>query len=202
MGEMRKCGRCGELKPIEQFAWRRKRKRRRDNMCAPCRSAYGREHYLANRQKYIDAEARRKRERAEARTKYLIEFFRSHPCADCGESDPVVLEFDHLRDKRFEVTNQFASRNWQEILDEISKCEVVCANCHKRRTAVGPATCAPFFRKGQSSTDRTYNRPAICGRGVNGRIRPFQGRGAGSIPVARFGVRFTEINPSGRGAVW
>ena len=57
----------------------------RDNMCAPCRSAYGREHYLANRQKYIDAEARRKRERAETRTKYLIEFFRSHPCADCGE---------------------------------------------------------------------------------------------------------------------
>jgi hypothetical protein len=90
---------------------------------------------LANRQKYIDAEARRKRERAESRTRYLIEYFRAHPCADCGESDPLVLEFDHLRDKRFEVTNQFASRNWQEILDEISKCEVVCANCHRRRTA-------------------------------------------------------------------
>jgi hypothetical protein len=133
--ELRKCGRCGELKPIEQFAWRRRRKRQRDNMCAPCRSAYGREHYLANRQKYIDAEARRKRERAETRTKYLIGFFQSHPCADCGEMDPVVLEFDHLRDKRFEVTNQFASRNWQEILDEIAKCDVVCANCHKRRTA-------------------------------------------------------------------
>jgi hypothetical protein len=132
---MRRCGRCGQLKPIAQFAWRRRRKRQRDNICAPCRAAYGREHYLANRQKYIDAEARRKRERAETRTKYLIEFFRSNPCSDCGETDPVVLEFDHLRDKRFEVTNQFASRNWQEILDEIAKCEVVCANCHKRRTA-------------------------------------------------------------------
>ena len=135
MEELRKCGRCGELKPIELFAWRRKRKRQRDNMCAPCRSAYGREHYLANRQKYIDAEARRKQERAERRTRYLIEFFRDHPCADCGETDPVVLEFDHLRDKGLEVTNQFASRNWQEILDEIAKCHVVCANCHKRRTA-------------------------------------------------------------------
>jgi hypothetical protein len=135
MREMRKCGRCGELKPIDDFAWRRKHKGQRDNMCAPCRSAYGREHYLANRRRYIDAEARRKRARAEVRTKYLIEFFRTHPCADCGESDPLVLEFDHLRDKRFEVTNQFASRNWQEILDEIDKCEVVCANCHRRRTA-------------------------------------------------------------------
>jgi hypothetical protein len=135
MEELRKCGRCGELKPINAFAWRRKQKGQRDNMCAPCRSAYGREHYLANRQKYIDAEARRKRARAEARTRYLIEYFNTHPCVDCGETDPVVLEFDHLRDKRFEITSQFASRNWQEILDEIAKCDVVCANCHRRRTA-------------------------------------------------------------------
>ncbi|MGA8219415.1 MAG: hypothetical protein WB771_12695 [Solirubrobacterales bacterium] len=135
MNEVRKCGRCGELKTIDAFAWRRKHIGQRDNMCAPCRSAYGREHYLANRQKYIDGEARRKRARAEVRTRYLLEYFRENPCADCGESDPLVLEFDHLRDKRFEITNQFASRNWQEILDEIAKCDVVCANCHRRRTA-------------------------------------------------------------------
>jgi hypothetical protein len=135
MKEERRCGRCGEVKSIDQFAWRRKRKRQRDNMCAPCRSAYGREHYLANRQRYIDAEAQRKRARAESRTRWLIEFFRNHPCVDCGEQDPIVLEFDHLRDKVFEVMNQFASRNWREILDEIEKCDVVCANCHRRRTA-------------------------------------------------------------------
>jgi hypothetical protein len=135
MDGMRRCGRCSEVKSVDQFAWRRKDKGQRDNMCAPCRSAYGREHYLANRQRYIDAEARRKRARAESRTRYLFEFFRDHPCADCGEKDPLVLEFDHLGDKRFEVTNQFASRNWREILNEIAKCEVVCANCHRRRTA-------------------------------------------------------------------
>ena len=135
MEKMRKCGRCGELKPMSQFAWRRKQKGQRDSMCAPCRSAYGREHYLANRQKYIDGEARRKRARAEIRTRYLLGYFRTHPCADCGETDPIVLEFDHLGEKRFEVTNQFASRNWQEILDEMAKCDVVCANCHRRRTA-------------------------------------------------------------------
>jgi hypothetical protein len=123
------------MKPLDQFAWRRRRKLQRDNMCAPCRSAYGREHYLANRQKYIDAEARRKRARAEVRTRFLLEYFAENPCEDCGETDPLVLEFDHLRDKSFEVTHQLASRNWQPILDEIAKCEVVCANCHRRRTA-------------------------------------------------------------------
>ena len=59
----------------------------------------------------------------------------THPCVDCGETDPVVLEFDHLRDKRFAIRLSAHGRNWQTILDEIEKCEVVCANCHRRRTA-------------------------------------------------------------------
>jgi hypothetical protein len=49
--------------------------------------------------------------------------------------DAVVLEFDHLRDKLFDVARSLPYRGWQSILDEIAKCEVVCANCHRRRTA-------------------------------------------------------------------
>ena len=69
------------------------------------------------------------------RTRYLLEFFSEHHCVDCGESDPVVLEFDHLRDKSFATGAKLAQFAWQTILDEIKKCEVVCANCHRRRTA-------------------------------------------------------------------
>jgi hypothetical protein len=54
---------------------------------------------------------------------------------DCGETDPLVLEFDHLRDKRFNIGNALPYRNWASILAEIEKCAVVCANCHRRRTA-------------------------------------------------------------------
>ena len=54
---------------------------------------------------------------------------------DCGQNDPVVLEFDHLRDKRFNVGSGLPYRNWESILAEIQKCEVVCANCHRRRTS-------------------------------------------------------------------
>ena len=69
------------------------------------------------------------------RTQYLVAFLREHPCADCGEDDPVVLEFDHLRDKLFGISKGLTDRNWQDVLDEIAKCDVVCANCHRRRTA-------------------------------------------------------------------
>lgn len=117
------------------FAWRRRKKVQRDSMCRDCRRAYGRKHYEANRERYIqNAAALRRRNRVE-RTRYLIEFFQAHPCADCGETDPVVLEFDHLEDKSFEISQQFAERGWQSILDEIAKCDVVCSNCHRRRTA-------------------------------------------------------------------
>jgi len=88
-----------------------------------------------NRQRYIDQAAAQKKKLRRERTAYLLEYFEAHPCVDCGERDPVVLEFDHLRDKLFDVTQGLDFRSWQSILDEMAKCEVVCANCHRRRTA-------------------------------------------------------------------
>jgi hypothetical protein len=131
----RRCYRCGDLKPVEEFAWRRKAKGQRDTFCRPCRAVYGKEHYAANRQRYIDQARRHKQKLMLERTKRLIEFFKAHPCVDCGESDPVVLEFDHLRDKAFAIGPHLCRTSWQAIIDEIRKCEVVCANCHRRRTA-------------------------------------------------------------------
>jgi len=73
--------------------------------------------------------------KAEATTQ-LIEYLRGHPCVDCGETDIVVLDFDHLRDKAAGVSDLVAAgARWERILVEIEKCEVVCANDHRRRTA-------------------------------------------------------------------
>jgi hypothetical protein len=123
------------MKPVDQFAWRRRRKAQRDNLCRVCRAAYHQRHYAANREGYVEQARRRKQEQALARTGYLLEYFKDHPCVDCGEADAVVLEFDHLRDKRFNIGAALPYRNWKSILAEMEKCEVVCANCHRRRTA-------------------------------------------------------------------
>jgi hypothetical protein len=100
---IRRC-RCQVRKAPDDFAWRRKAKGQRDTFCRPCRSAYGREHYLANKQRYIDQAQVQKRKLSRERTSYLLEYFALHPCTDCGETDPVVLEFDHLRDKVFNIS--------------------------------------------------------------------------------------------------
>ena len=103
--------------------------------CRPCRAAYKREHYLANRERYVAAAGRRKAALVVERMRFLVEFLSERPCVDCGESDPVVLEFDHLADKEFDVSAGLRTHRWEAVLQEIDKCDVVCANCHRRRTA-------------------------------------------------------------------
>jgi hypothetical protein len=66
---------------------------------------------------------------------YLYAYLRQHPCERCGQDDPVVLDFDHLRDKLREVTLVATFGGWADLLIEIDKCRVLCANCHRRETA-------------------------------------------------------------------
>jgi hypothetical protein len=59
-------------------------------------------------------------------------------CQDCGITNPVVLDFDHRRDKRSRVSSMRA-QGWSlmTIIREIEKCEVRCANCHRIRHNTG-----------------------------------------------------------------
>ena len=57
------------------------------------------------------------------------------PCRDCGVSYPYyVMEFDHLRDKKFNLSDSRAWASRARLIAEITKCEVVCANCHAERS--------------------------------------------------------------------
>lgn len=74
--------------------------------------------------------------RSEVRS-FVVEYLSKHPCIDCGEKDIVVLEFDHKQDKIEAIsrmTRGFYSLD--TIVNEIKKCEVRCANCHRRKTAL------------------------------------------------------------------
>lgn len=64
----------------------------------------------------------------------LLDSLKDRPCADCGKKyPPYVMEFDHLRDKRFQISPMW-SVGLKRLMEEVDKCEVVCSNCHAIRT--------------------------------------------------------------------
>jgi hypothetical protein len=57
------------------------------------------------------------------------------PCADCEETYPhYVMDFDHVRGKKEQNVSAMMRKPTKKIWDEIAKCELVCANCHRVRT--------------------------------------------------------------------
>jgi hypothetical protein len=57
-------------------------------------------------------------------------------CVDCGEKDERVLEFDHVWGEKKDSVIRLAENSYgiNTIKAEMKKCEIVCRNCHKRRT--------------------------------------------------------------------
>lgn len=100
--------------------------------CNKCIKTYNKKWQQDNKEKvYLDNLSKRLRN-----YEFIYQYLSNHPCVDCGESDIVVLDFDHLRDKRMGVSAlMHRGASIASLEKEISKCEVVCANCHRRRTA-------------------------------------------------------------------
>ena len=73
--------------------------------------------------------------RDEKRKQYL-RYLAGHPCADCGEPDPVVLEADHMGQKAHSISRLLnGNSTWAFLLKELKGCEIRCANCHRKRRA-------------------------------------------------------------------
>lgn len=77
-----------------------------------------------------------KKRNVEASRRRVLAYLQEHPCVDCGERDPVLLDLDHVRGDKVESVSFMVRNNtgWQAIEAEIAKCEVRCANCHRRKT--------------------------------------------------------------------
>lgn len=98
------------------------------------RSEANRKYYLnGGKQKILESN----RKRREEIRNYLNEV-KDVPCCDCGERHPpYVMQFDHVdpSTKEFGLANAARDQlSWEKIKEEVAKCEIVCANCHMKRT--------------------------------------------------------------------
>lgn len=135
---MKCCSKCKRSLPLSEFNLvhpaLQNGKLRPD--CKECVRQRTRRHYKEHPEIYI-SRIRKSTAGARKRAKeYVFKYLSQHPCVDCGEDDPIVLDFDHVRGvKKSDVSrlSNAGARQWR-LEEEISKCEVRCANCHRRVT--------------------------------------------------------------------
>lgn len=123
------CRKCLEVKPVECF--NKKSGEGVQPYCRECDNNAAKERYQAKKGTYI-ARRETRRQALAAKVRKLKEV----PCADCGKEYPYyVMDFDHVRgDKAGNVSSMISNKDNKKILEEVAKCEVVCANCHRERT--------------------------------------------------------------------
>lgn len=134
---LKQCSKCGQWKNEEEFNWRWKALGKRHAACRACHKLERDNYYENTREKYIAGVMISKNARREEGRRYINDYLSTHLCVDCGEGDPVVLEFNHVRGKKRDSIAQLIvnSSPIEVIQAEIDKCDVVCSNCHRRRTA-------------------------------------------------------------------
>lgn len=94
--------------------------------------AYARAYYRANPEKHLGV--RLKTTKTMNKKKELIATYKStHPCS-CGESHPAALDFHHIDSaiKDGNISYMVRNNTLQELSEEISKCVVLCSNCHRK----------------------------------------------------------------------
>ena len=131
---MKFCHRCQRNLSKEAFAKNRNKKDGLQSQCRECKSKTDKIDYRRNERK----EQVRARVAAQAALlrDYVLNYLVEHPCVDCGNDDWRVLEFDHVRGEKLYNVSQMTKSGYsfESLLQEIAKCEVRCANCHRIRT--------------------------------------------------------------------
>lgn len=130
----KECTTCKQVKNLSEYHDSPLSKDGKNTQCRDCINK-------KNRARYQTSPEERKR-KADDKKRYLqinrafvYDYLSTHSCIDCGEVDPVVLEFDHIANKIAPVSEMITRVGLTKLKEEINKCEVRCANCHRRKTA-------------------------------------------------------------------
>lgn len=131
------CVICKIFKDINDFNKRERSSDGKQTVCRECNKKRSRKYYSDNQKHHKTIVYKRKIDHIHDSKEFVLSYLKNHPCIDCQESDPVVLDFDHVRGEKYRNISQMVHRgnSLEKIKLEIEKCEVRCANCHRRKTA-------------------------------------------------------------------
>ncbi len=137
---MKICSGCQQAKELFDYYLRHKGKRAGEyySHCKECQRIRGKAYYHNNHEVQLNRAVARNRKNRKFQRDF-VSSLKDHPCIDCGKKfPPYVMDFDH-RNKNLKMGNigSLVSQLYfkrARLLEEIKKCDLVCANCHRIRT--------------------------------------------------------------------
>ena len=127
------CTTCETDKPISEFRPSKTKKDGLQSKCIPCDKLYAKQYYEKNKARCVDRTRRNTKLFAAKFQKYKDDLC----CVKCGEDENICLDFHHIDDKDHSIAKLAIQGNWDLLMEEIEKCIVLCANCHRKAHRYG-----------------------------------------------------------------
>ena len=130
---MRECTSCNSFKELDQFSFKDKATGRRATRCKVCQRQYNRNYYINNKEAEVKRAVKNTKERRK-RLRDLVNNIKIN-CNRCNETHIATLQFHHTDPVTKEICiAEAVHRGWSDrkLLQEINKCEILCANCHAK----------------------------------------------------------------------
>ena len=124
------CSKCRVSKSLDQFSYARKTANRLRSDCKECCAKITKKHYHKHSEKYRERSRSSNKQRKE-----LLNKLKQVPCSDCNTIyPPYVMDFDHVRGEKIgNLSHLILHRGINVVLEEVTKCDIVCSNCHRIR---------------------------------------------------------------------
>lgn len=136
--KFKECSICKEEKKLIDFNKNKSKLDGLNTICRVCSNAKSKKYYNLNSDKHKENVKKRNARIIKEQRIKLHEYIKHNDgCVDCGNDDPIVLDFDHRDgvEKVNNISNMIGYYKWERIEEELKKCDIRCANCHRIRTA-------------------------------------------------------------------
>jgi uncharacterized Zn ribbon protein len=127
---MKRCPRCDNDLSEDKFSKNRNRKDGLQVYCKECRKKIDKKSYN-NSQRRRDKIRQSEKNRIE-KIKKMIRRIKLKGCSKCSEKEPCAIDFHHITDKKSDIASGINRYSIIAIREELRKCIIVCANCHRK----------------------------------------------------------------------
>lgn len=130
------CSACKVPKPLGEFGKESKNPDGLQYKCKLCKREYDNKFHKNRTAEQKQSKYNKQVDRLNVIRDYIIDYLKDKSCYVCGESRMPTLDFHHLRDKEFNISDGITGGySLEKIKNEIEKCDVLCSNCHRMETA-------------------------------------------------------------------